>query len=89
MVCTVCLTHWLTCDRVASAGFNPVWDELLTIPVHMPDFCLLDLVVRDHSTTGSNYILGHYCIHFDDLMPGERHTHTPAAADGHRATIAY
>ena len=48
-----------------------MWDEQLTIPVHMPDFCMLDLVVRDHSTTGSNYILGHYCIHFDDLMPGE------------------
>ncbi|XP_043245578.1 1-phosphatidylinositol 4,5-bisphosphate phosphodiesterase eta-2-like isoform X23 [Amphibalanus amphitrite] len=58
---------------VKNNGFNPVWDELLTIPVRMPDFCLLDLVVRDHSTTGSNYILGHYCIHFDDLMPGYRY----------------
>ncbi|XP_037088123.1 1-phosphatidylinositol 4,5-bisphosphate phosphodiesterase eta-2-like isoform X2 [Pollicipes pollicipes] len=60
-------------DVVKNNGFNPVWEEQLTIPVHMPDFCLLELVVRDHSTTGSNYVLGHYCMHFDDLMPGYRY----------------
>jgi len=58
---------------VKNNGFNPMWDEELTIAVRQPEFCLLDLVVRDHSTTGSNYVLGHYCLHYSDLTPGYRY----------------
>ncbi|XP_075058125.1 1-phosphatidylinositol 4,5-bisphosphate phosphodiesterase eta-1 isoform X1 [Mixophyes fleayi] len=55
-------------------GFNPVWEEILTFTVHMPDIALVRFLVWDHDPIGRDFV-GQRTVAFSSLMPGYRHVY--------------
>ncbi|XP_043926443.1 1-phosphatidylinositol 4,5-bisphosphate phosphodiesterase eta-1 isoform X2 [Protopterus annectens] len=55
-------------------GFNPVWEEVLTFTIHMPELALVRFLVWDHDPIGRDFV-GQRTVAFSSLMPGYRHVY--------------
>ncbi|XP_063772181.1 1-phosphatidylinositol 4,5-bisphosphate phosphodiesterase eta-1 [Pseudophryne corroboree] len=55
-------------------GFNPVWEEILTFTVHMPEIALVRFLVWDHDPIGRDFV-GQRTVAFSSLLPGYRHVY--------------
>uniref|UniRef100_T1J420 Phosphoinositide phospholipase C n=1 Tax=Strigamia maritima TaxID=126957 RepID=T1J420_STRMM len=60
---------------VQNNGFNPIWNEVFTFLIKVPQLAFVHFIVRDYSSTGRNEKLGEYCIQFENIQQGYRHVH--------------
>lgn len=53
-----------------SAGFNPIWNDMLNFTVHVPELALVRFVVEDYDKTSKNDFVGQYTLPFSCLQQG-------------------
>uniref|UniRef100_A0A1I8AVI0 Phosphoinositide phospholipase C n=2 Tax=Steinernema glaseri TaxID=37863 RepID=A0A1I8AVI0_9BILA len=58
---------------IADNGFNPVWNETFTFPLHSPDLAIARFVVKDFDSTSANDFIGEYTIPVTSIRPGYSH----------------
>ncbi|XP_060690142.1 1-phosphatidylinositol 4,5-bisphosphate phosphodiesterase eta-1 [Hemiscyllium ocellatum] len=61
-------------------GFNPVWEEIITFTIHMPELALIRFLVWDHDPIGRDFV-GQRTVPFSALMPGYRHVYLEGMAE--------
>lgn len=55
------------------AGFNPEWNKVFELPVHVPQLAMVLFTVKDESRTGKNMKLAKYALPFEAIQEGYRH----------------
>lgn len=61
--------------HIDNNGFNPIWNEHLVFPIHVPELALVRFVVEDHDTATRNDFIGQYTLPFASILQGYRHIH--------------
>lgn len=62
-------------EYILNNGFNPTWDETLSLQVRIPELALVRFLVEDYDTTSSNDFIGQFTLPFTSLRQGYRHIH--------------
>ncbi|KAG1703694.1 1-phosphatidylinositol 4,5-bisphosphate phosphodiesterase delta-4 [Nymphon striatum] len=57
---------------IKNNGFNPVWNEEFDLTVNFPETCMMEVLVKDNCTAGSNEYLGGYVLPFKSISEGYR-----------------
>jgi hypothetical protein len=58
-------------DAVSNNGFNPVWKERFHFDVRVPSLAFLEFMVKDHSKSGRDYLLGAFCAPLSLIQEGK------------------
>ncbi|XP_069490338.1 1-phosphatidylinositol 4,5-bisphosphate phosphodiesterase delta-3 [Ambystoma mexicanum] len=62
-------------EYILNNGFNPTWNETLTVQVRIPELALVRFLVEDYDTTSFNDFIGQFTLPFTSLRQGYRHIH--------------
>jgi phosphatidylinositol phospholipase C delta len=56
-------------------GFNPVWNESVSLRVQVPDLAMLYFKVKDNNSRGKDVRLGEYMLPLSSVQQGYRHVY--------------
>lgn len=51
-------------------GFNPTWDAHFEFRIACPQLAFLEFVVKDQSSSGTNWKLGHFILPASSISEG-------------------
>ena len=58
--------------RIKDNGFNPFWNEEFEFTINCPELAFVKFTVKDEDF-GSDQLMGHYTIRFENIREGYRH----------------
>uniref|UniRef100_A0A915E8Q7 Phosphoinositide phospholipase C n=1 Tax=Ditylenchus dipsaci TaxID=166011 RepID=A0A915E8Q7_9BILA len=58
---------------VKDNGFNPVWNENFSFPLHCPEIAVIRFEIKDFDSTSSNDFIGEFSVPVSSVRPGYSH----------------